>query len=142
MTLPTYMSGILFTRAHKVVRQHIYELLEKYELNPTYWSILSATVRADDGVRLARVADELGVKAPLVTMMASDLIEKGLISRIPHHTDRRAKLLVATAKGKKLAGIVEQELNIAIGELLAGLSTQEILAFQKTLETIIQNSGE
>ena len=140
MSIPTYMSGILFTKAHKAVRSRIFDLLEKYDLNPTYWSILSATVQADDGIRSSRLADLIGVKAPLITMIANDLIEKDLITRKPHHSDGRAKLLVATPKGKKLAIQIEQELSEAINQLLYGLSSADILAFQKTLETIIENA--
>lgn len=142
MTLPTYVSGLLFTKAHKVVRARIYSLLEKYDLNPTYWSILSATLRATEGIRLAKVASTLGVQAPMITVMANELIERGLINRIPHHTDRRAKLLVITPKGKKLAATIETELNTAIAELLNGLSTNEIASFQKTLQMIIANAAE
>lgn len=140
MTIPTYMSGMLFTQAHKAVRTRIYGLLEKYDLNPTYWSILSVTVQADGGVRLAHVAEILGVKAPLITMMATELIDKDLITRVPHHTDGRAKLLVATAKGRKLATTIEAELNHSVMQLLSGCSPSDIASFQKTLETIIANA--
>ncbi len=142
MTHPTYTSGVLFTRAHKAVRSRVYSLLEKYELNPSYWAILGITMQAPEGVRLATVAKQMDVKAPLVTMIASDLIKKGLITRVPHHTDGRAKLLVVTPKGKKLAAQIEAELSMAIGNLMNGVSTTDIANFQKTLETIITNSDE
>ncbi len=87
------------------------------------------------------VAEKMGVKAPLVTMLAGDLIERGLIVRVPHHTDGRAKLLVATAKGKKLAVQVEAELSIEIARLMYGTSTDEAVVFQKVLETIITNAA-
>jgi DNA-binding MarR family transcriptional regulator len=122
------------------VRLRVYEVLEKHDLNPTYWSILGATTQAPDGIRLTNVAELLGVKAPMVTTEATELINRGLIRRIPHHTDGRAKLLVATPKGNKLAKIVESELNTEITRLLEGLSMNEIASFQKTLQTIIDNS--
>lgn len=142
MTQPTYSSGVLFTRAHKAVRSRVYSLLEKYELNPSYWAILGITMQAPEGVRLASVAKQMDVKAPLVTMIANDLIEKGLITRVPHHTDGRAKLLVVTPKGKKLAVQIETELSTAIGNLMVGVSTADIASFQLTLETIIANSDD
>jgi DNA-binding MarR family transcriptional regulator len=67
-------------------------------------------------------------------------MEQGLIKRIPHHTDRRAKLLVITPKGKKLTAAIELELNNEIKHLLSGISDNEAAAFQKTLETIIHNA--
>jgi DNA-binding MarR family transcriptional regulator len=135
------MSGLLFTKAHKAVRSRIYDLLERYDLNPSYWSIIGATVQAPEGLRLTSVAKKMGVKAPMVTMLATDLIEKGIITRVPHHTDGRAKLLVITPKGKKLAERVEAELDLEVGSLLKGLSEQELAMFQKTLETILRNTA-
>lgn len=140
MTTPSYQSGLLFTKAHRLVRERIYTLLELYQLTPTLWSLLSIVQREHDGVRSATVAKELGVQPPMVTMMADSLIELDLIQRIPHHTDGRVKLLATTAKGKKLAKEVETKLNGEIGYLMGGLSQQDILTFQKVLNAIITNA--
>ena len=141
MTQQTYYSGLLFTQAHKLVRGRIYAILETYDLNPSYWSILSVVTAAPEGVRPANVAKAMDVKAPLVTMLSNDLIEKGLINRVPHHTDKRAKLLVVTSKGRKLSNEIELKLNDEIAQLMQGLKSSEIQAFQKTLETIIRNAA-
>lgn len=140
MTQPTYTSGLLFTRAHKAVRGCIYTILDRYNLTPSYWAILGITNQAPEGVRLAAVARQMDVKAPLVTMLAGDLIKMGLITRVPHHTDGRAKLLVVTVKGKTLANKVEAELDAEIARLLAGASAKDLEAFQRTLEIIISNA--
>jgi DNA-binding MarR family transcriptional regulator len=140
MTQASYASGLLFTQAHKVVRDRIYHILEKYELTPSYWSILGITVHAPEGIRLAAVAKEMEVKAPLVTMLSDDLVKNELIVRIPHHTDGRAKLLVATAKGKKLVQEVESELSKEIECLMYGITSSEAAIFQKSLEAIIANA--
>lgn len=142
MTQPTYTSGLLFTKAHKAVRGCIYAVLEKYDLNPSYWAILGAAVTAPEGIRLASVAKQMEVKAPLITMLATDLIDKGLITRVPHHTDGRAKLLVPTPKGKKLAEQVEAEVSAEIARLMYGVSQADVMAFQKTLETILANASQ
>lgn len=140
MTLPTYTSGLLFTRAHKAVRGCIYTVLERYSLTPSYWAILGITSQAPEGVRLAAVARQMDVKAPLVTMLAGELIERGLITRVPHHTDGRAKLLVVTAKGKTMAAKVEHELDSEIARVLSGANAKDLAVFQKTLEIIITNT--
>lgn len=140
MTNPTYLSGQLFTKAHRLVRERIYDLLEMYELTPTLWSLLSMILKAEEGVRSSVLARELGVKPPMITMMADDLIALELIRRVPHHTDGRVKLLTVTAKGKKLAKEIENKLSGEIGYLLNGLSIEEITIFQKTLSTIIANA--
>lgn len=140
MNQPTYSSGLLFTRAHKAVRSCIYDILGQYNLTPSHWTIISITLASPDGVRLSSVAKQMDVKAPLVTMLADELIAKWLIDRIPHHTDRRAKLLVLTPTGKKTASKIEAELNTEIMRLMNGVSKSDAAAFQRTLETIIANS--
>ncbi len=140
MTQASYTSGFLFTKAHKAVRARIYTLLDTYDLTPSDWSILGIAANAPEGTRLATVAKQMDVKAPLVTMLADGLIEKGLITRVPHHTDGRAKLLVVTLKGKKIAAEIEQKLNTEIKQLMKGVNASEAAAFQKTLETIIANA--
>ena len=140
MTQPSYQSGLLFTQAHQVVRAKIYEILSKYDLTPSYWAILGAAYNAPEGIRLASVAKQMEVKAPLVTMLSNHLIKQGLINRVPHHTDGRAKLLVVTPKGKKLATQLEIELNDEISRLMLGVSLAEAKSFQKVLETIIRNA--
>ncbi|HWT55444.1 MAG TPA: MarR family transcriptional regulator [Candidatus Microsaccharimonas sp.] len=141
MTIPSYQSGLLFTKAHRLVRERVYTVLELYQLTPTLWSLLSMVLREPDGIRSATVAKELGVKPPMVTMMADSLIELELIQRVPHHTDGRVKLLAVTAKGKKIAKEVENKLNGEIGYLMKGLSPQDIATFQHVLVTIISNAN-
>jgi DNA-binding MarR family transcriptional regulator len=136
----TYQSGFLFTQAHKLVRARIYNTLEPYGLNPSYWAILSAAVAAPDGIRLAYVAKAMDVKAPLITMLSNDLIKMELINRVPHPIDKRAKLLIATQKGKHVFNKVEQELSEDIAYLVQGLSPDELHNFRKGLETIIRNA--
>lgn len=131
--------GLLFTKAHKAVRARIYHVLDEYHLTPTDWSILSVTAQAAEGIRLINVASQLDVKAPMVTTEAAHLINLGLIRRVQHHSDKRAKLLVVTAKGKRLSKLIEQQLETAQQQMLKGLNDKEIATFQKVLETLIHN---
>ncbi len=140
MTAPTYLSGMLFTQAHRLVRGRVYDLLETYNLNPTLWALLSIVSQSLDGVRSSVVAEQIGVKPPMVTMLADELVEQGLLRRVSHHTDGRVRILVASNKGNKLVGELENKLGKQIGELMNGLNEQEILTFQKSLSTIISNA--
>lgn len=131
---------MLFTKAHRLVRGRIYDLLEVYSLNPTLWSLLSIVSQAVDGVRSSVVADKIGVQPPMVTMLADELIQQGLLRRVSHHTDGRVRMLVVSAKGKKLVTELESKLGNEISRLTHGLSDQEIRTFQKILTTIISNA--
>ena len=52
---------------------------------------------------MGELAAMLGMDPPNVTVLVDDLEAQGLVRRRPHPTDRRAKLVEATRKGKALA---------------------------------------
>src|SRR5215218_9972692 len=52
---------------------------------------------------MRELANALGIDPPNATVVVDDLEALGLVRRGPHPTDRRAKLVEATDKGKELA---------------------------------------
>ena len=52
---------------------------------------------------MGELAAALGIDPPNATVLVDDLEAQGLVRRAPHPTDRRAKLVEATRKGKTLA---------------------------------------
>jgi DNA-binding MarR family transcriptional regulator len=52
---------------------------------------------------MGELADLLGIDRPNATVVVDNLEAQGLARRTPHPTDRRAKLVEATRKGKTLA---------------------------------------
>ena len=52
---------------------------------------------------MGELAATLGIDPPYMTIVVDDLEAKGLVERRPHPTDRRAKLVVATRRGKDAA---------------------------------------
>ena len=52
---------------------------------------------------MGELADVLGIDPPNATVVVNDLEALGLVRRGPHPTDRRAKLVEATRKGKAMA---------------------------------------
>ena len=52
---------------------------------------------------MRELADALGIDPPNATTLVDDLERQGLVTRQPHPTDRRAKLVEATKQGKAAA---------------------------------------
>ncbi len=52
---------------------------------------------------MGELAAALGIDPPNATVVVDDLESLGLVRRRPHPTDRRAKLVEATRKGKDMA---------------------------------------
>lgn len=69
---------------------------------------------------MGQLAEALGIDRPNATVVVDDLEAQGLVRRTPHPTDRRAKLVEATRKGKALARRADDILATppaALGEL-------------------------
>ena len=84
----------------------------------------------------------MNVKAPLVTTLVQDLIAKDLIELLPHHTDKRVKLLLLTPTGKIFIKKVEAALEKSLRDILAGTTDTELAAFETVLEAIVRNSTD
>lgn len=60
---------------------------------------------------MGELAVALGIDAPYATVVVDDLEALGLVRRRPHPTDRRAKLVESTRKGRDLARRAESILS-------------------------------
>jgi DNA-binding MarR family transcriptional regulator len=58
---------------------------------------------ADKPISMGALAGALGIDRPNATVLVDDLERQGLVRRRPHPTDRRAKMVEATRKGKNIA---------------------------------------
>jgi DNA-binding MarR family transcriptional regulator len=58
---------------------------------------------ADEPMSMGELAAALGIDRPNATVLVDDLERQGLVRRRPHPTDRRAKVVEATRKGKNIA---------------------------------------
>ena len=80
----------------KAVRRPLDAEFAKGNLTGPQRSLMAAVVDAADGLTLKELAAQLGLAHSTVSVMAARLIERGLLSRKEHPTDRRATLIVAS----------------------------------------------
>jgi DNA-binding MarR family transcriptional regulator len=65
--------------------------------------VLTLRRLATEPLTLRALAERLASDPPYVTLMVDDLEERGLVKRMPHPEDRRAKLVKLTAAGRAAA---------------------------------------
>ena len=82
---------------------------------------------------MRELAAALGIDPPNATVVIDDLESQGFVRRRPHPTDRRAKLVEATRKGKDLARRVDAILATPPAGLSA-LSAKDLDALRRILE--------
>jgi DNA-binding MarR family transcriptional regulator len=84
----------------------------------------------------AEVARRLMVTAPVVTRLASALVDAGLVDRRPDASDRRAVLLALTPTGRRRARAMRRDLLEAAHELLEPVSEERRAALAAALEEL------
>ena len=94
---------------------------------------------AERPMSMGDLAAALGIDRPNATVVVDDLEAQGLVRRRPHPTDRRAKLVEATRKGKSLA----RRANEILGTPPAALSalTQDELEALRGLLAGLASAG-
>ena len=84
----------------------------------------------------AEVARRLMVTAPVVTRLASALVDAGLVARLGDARDRRTVRLELTPKGRRQARAMRRDLLAAAHELLEPLPEERRAAVAAALEEL------
>jgi len=84
---------------------------------------------------MGELAEALGIDRPNATVVVDDLEAQGLVRRTPHPTDRRAKLVEATRKGKTLARRAD-EILATPPATLRELDPEDVAALQRILAKV------
>jgi len=93
----TYLLG----RAHKVLNERIRGgvVAAGHPIRPAHSAVFVSIDRA--GSRLTHLAERAAMTPQAMGELVDDLERDGYVRRTPHPTDRRAKLIVLTAKGAR-----------------------------------------
>jgi DNA-binding MarR family transcriptional regulator len=84
---------------------------------------------------MGELASSLGIDPPNATTLVDEIEELGLAKRQPHPTDRRAKVVEATRKGKEVARRADEILSTP-PTAVTDLEPQEIETLRRILLTI------
>jgi DNA-binding MarR family transcriptional regulator len=90
---------------------------------------------AREPMSMGEFAAALDIDPPNATVLVDDLEAQGLVRRRPHPTDRRAKLVEATRRGKTLARRAD-EILATPPEALSELPPEELEALRRILAQV------
>ncbi|MBA3724183.1 MAG: MarR family transcriptional regulator [Candidatus Levybacteria bacterium] len=135
-----YNAGILQGKAYRILTAQLTSALIPFKLSIPEWKLLGQL--ADNGsMKLARLADLLGVEAPLITSLVDSLEKKGLVKRTEDKVDKRAKIIQGTKKAMKLVEKIEPTVQATMKPLLHGITEKEFRSYMHVLEAIVKNSA-
>jgi len=117
-------AGQLFFRLWRASHTQTAAALESIGLTPARFAVLSF-LRARDGAIQQQIGAAMGIDPSTMVALIDELERAGLAKRRPHPTDRRAREVVITPKGRR---IVEQGRSLARDvedDVLKGLASTE-----------------
>lgn len=92
---------------------------------------------AQEGVRVSRLADHLGIAPRSATEVADTLESAGLLARSTDPTDRRAVLLTLTDEGRHTVAAVRDRRRAAADEAVATLPPADRAELRRLLEALL-----
>ncbi len=138
----TYKTGLLQAKAYRILKHHTSKALEKHGMASIHWAFLGLIFESKGGIRSSDAAEELGVEAPFITKLFTDLHKKGLVRMNVDPTDSRARLINLTDEGVRFVPIIESYLRAEIGPLIKDIPLNELISYLAVLQKIITNAKE
>lgn len=133
--------GHLIRRAQQIAVAIFLEECAGFDMTPVQYAALAA-VRDHPGVDATRIAGVVALDRTTISGVLERLEAKGLIARTANAADRRAKLLEATAEGKKLLRKIEPRAQSAQERILAPLDDDERAELMRLLGKLVQLNND
>src|SRR5882757_8207658 len=128
--------GSLLSRAARQWRRAADLGLRPFELTDATWLPLVHIARAPAPPRQKDLAASMSLDGSSVVRLLDNLEAAGLIRRKEGETDRRAKIILLTARGRAIADQVETVARRIRGDALSGLSDRDIETTIRVLEHV------
>ena len=120
----TEFAGQLFFRLWRASHVRAAEALETVGLTPALFGLLNV-IGAREGAIQQELGAAMGIDRSTMVSLIDQLEEAGLAKRRPSATDRRAREVAISARGRKLLERARRLLSETEDEVLAGLSAKE-----------------
>jgi DNA-binding MarR family transcriptional regulator len=120
----TEFAGQLFFRLWRASHTRIAAALESLGLTPALFGLLNL-LGAREGANQQELGSAMGVDPSTMVSLIDELEAAGLAKRRPHPTDRRARAVVLTPKGRRLRGRGRRMATQVEDEVLRGLTAAE-----------------
>jgi MarR family transcriptional regulator, transcriptional regulator for hemolysin len=120
----TEFAGQLFFRLWRATHTRTAELLGSVGLTPALFALLNV-IGAREGANQQELGSGLGIDRSTMVSLIDQLESAGLAKRRPSATDRRARKIAITPKGRQLLRRARGLISQVEDEVLAGLTAEE-----------------
>ena len=133
--------GFLLSIARAIVTRRVNDELEPTGLRGRTYSVL-ALAADGGGVTQREIADTLALNPSQIVPMVDELTKRGLVERLAHASDRRARVVAATLEGRDLYDTARSRVSDALGVVLSGLDANERESLHDLLRRVIDTQRE
>lgn len=137
--IATYISGLIQTKAQRILHFHMSNVLEEYDLSLPEWTLIGLLAKTKEGFRLSDIAIKLDVEPPFATNLVDQLEEKEWVIKKEEAVDHRAKRIIITSKGKLLLPTIEGLVKERMKKLFKGVWYPEVVTYMNVLKAVIAN---
>ena len=123
----------LFTCKEVIESEVRRRLRDAFEVTLPRFDLMAQLYRAPKAMTLGELSQRMMVSNGNVTGLVDRMVEQGLVSRRPSPKDRRAQLVSLTAQGRRFFAAMARCNGDWIGEIFAGLSSDEIETLMRLL---------
>ncbi|AHG22393.1 transcriptional regulator SlyA [Chania multitudinisentens RB-25] len=134
--------GSDLARLVRVWRALIDHRLKPLHLTQTHWVTLYNINRLPPEQSQIQLAKAIGIEQPSLVRTLDQLEDKGLITRHTCANDRRAKRIKLTEAAEPIIQEVDNVITSTRGEILNGISTDEVKVLISLLDKLEQNITE
>jgi DNA-binding MarR family transcriptional regulator len=108
-------------------------LRDAFDVTFPRFDLMAQLYRAPKAMTLGELSQRMMVSNGNVTGLVDRMVEQGFVSRRPSPKDRRAQLVSLTAPGRRFFATMARANGDWIGEIFAGLSSDEIETLMRLL---------
>src|SRR3712207_1721578 len=129
-------------RTYQVLMARLNDALEPYGLTfPRYEALMLLYYSRNGSLPLGKMGARLQLHQSTVTPLVDRLVDRRLVERSPHPTDRRTTLAAITDRGREVAEQATQDLN-AIRFGIAPLKRADVDELVVLLERFRRGAGD
>jgi DNA-binding MarR family transcriptional regulator len=132
-------AGQLFFRLWRASHTRIAEGLQSIGLTPALFGVLNV-LGARKGAIQQEIGSAMGIDPSTMVSLIDELESAGLAERRPHPTDRRAREVAITPKGRRLLGRGRRMASQVEDEVLRGLTADERRELLRLLRRALESA--
>ena len=128
---------LVWMKAFQAAAKYLYAGLEETGLDDTDFRILEALLNKGP-LPVNTIGPKVNLTPGSISVAVDRLLDRGLVSRVESHQDRRVRVVSLTPKGKELIAPVFRKHAVEIRQMIADASPKEV----RSLETILKKIGK